>query len=105
MNALTVALFLLVAPSHAYEYYTCDDGQVSKWPSGAAASGTTTGSFSSAVSPYSLTIGVAISRSSAGTSTGDLNFQVTPIPEPETYALMMAGLGALGFVARRRQRG
>jgi hypothetical protein len=73
--------------------------------SGAAASGTATGSFTSAVSPYSLTIGVAISRSSAGTSTGDLNFQVTPIPEPETYALMMAGLGALGFVARRRQRG
>lgn len=28
---------------------------------------------------------------------------VTPVPEPETYALMMAGLGALGFVARRRR--
>lgn len=28
---------------------------------------------------------------------------VTPVPEPETYALMMAGLGALGFVARRRK--
>ena len=30
---------------------------------------------------------------------------ITPtIPEPETYALMIAGLGALGFVARRRKR-
>lgn len=26
------------------------------------------------------------------------------MPEPETYALMLLGLGAIGFVARRRQR-
>jgi len=28
-----------------------------------------------------------------------------PIPEPETYAMMLAGLGALGFLARRRNNG
>ena len=71
--------------------------------SGAAYSGTTAGSFSPVANPYSLTIGVAISRASAGTSTGDLNLQVAAIPEPETYALMLAGLGAIGFVAKRRK--
>ena len=33
---------------------------------------------------------------------GSINF-LTPIPEPETYALMLAGLAAVGFVARRRR--
>ncbi len=28
---------------------------------------------------------------------------VTAVPEPETYALMLAGIGALGLVARRRR--
>lgn len=28
----------------------------------------------------------------------------TPVPEPETYAMMLAGLGLLGFAARRRQK-
>ena len=28
---------------------------------------------------------------------------VTPVPEPETYALMLAGLGVIGAVARRRR--
>jgi hypothetical protein len=34
----------------------------------------------------------------------DINFQVTAaIPEPGTYALMLAGLGVVGLIARRRR--
>jgi hypothetical protein len=29
----------------------------------------------------------------------------TPVPEPETYAMMLAGLGLIGFLARRRKSG
>jgi hypothetical protein len=29
---------------------------------------------------------------------------VTPVPEPESYAMMLAGLGLFGFVARRKSK-
>jgi hypothetical protein len=41
--------------------------------------------------------------STAWSYTITINQVAAPIPEPETYALMLAGLGALGFVARRRK--
>ncbi|MDP3818609.1 MAG: FxDxF family PEP-CTERM protein [Methylotenera sp.] len=33
------------------------------------------------------------------------NHAVLAVPEPETYAMMLAGLGLMGFVARRRKNG
>jgi hypothetical protein len=33
-----------------------------------------------------------------------VGLKVTAVPEPETYALMLAGLGAVGFLSRRRRR-
>ena len=75
--------------------------------SGAATSGDIVGSYMALVSPYSLTLGVAISRTTAGTSTGALHLGpapvVTPIPEPASMTLLGFGLASLG--ARRwRQR-
>ena len=32
-----------------------------------------------------------------------IGVSIAPIPEPETYALLLAGLGLLGFAARRRK--
>ena len=45
-------------------------------------------------------MGVA-NGTSGGIYTGAIS--VTAVPEPETYAMMLAGLAALGFLARRRQ--
>lgn len=43
----------------------------------------------------------------AGAIRGQLQYVGTataPVPEPETYALMLGGLGVVGFVAARRRR-
>ena len=34
----------------------------------------------------------------------DLGYAVAIVPEPETYAMMLAGLSMLGWVARRRRK-
>lgn len=57
----------------------------------------TGGSFDFFVNDVSLTAGHLISVS------GTILSQVTAVPEPETYALFMAGLAAVGFMARRRK--
>ena len=36
---------------------------------------------------------------------GSVGAVTTPVPEPETYALMLAGLGVIGFMASRRRKG
>ncbi|MFC3375878.1 PEP-CTERM sorting domain-containing protein [Rugamonas sp. CCM 8940] len=47
-----------------------------------------------------------VGQSSATVNTIRYDFTVMrPVPEPETYAMLLAGLGLVGFMARRRQRG
>jgi len=50
-----------------------------------------------------FTVGATFANSQGGPETISAIRLVTAIPEPETYALMLAGLGALGFIARRRR--
>ncbi len=49
---------------------------------------------------------LTVGGNSTGTLGGIYNgaISVTAVPEPETLAMMLAGLGALGFVARRRKQ-
>lgn len=36
-------------------------------------------------------------------TSGGVDFNLSPIPEPETYAMLLAGLGLMGFMTRRRK--
>ena len=48
-------------------------------------------------------VNVHTTLNSGGAVRGQL-IEVTAVPEPSTYAMLLAGIAALGFVARRRQR-
>lgn len=54
----------------------------------------------STMSPLSLTVFGSGFPSNAGYS---VSITAMPVPELETYALMLAGIGAMGFVALRRK--
>lgn len=77
----------------------------------ADATSVSTGGFTSfAVSGASITL-TASSAAGSFASIGaqpqnKLKFEFTaaPVPEPESYALLLAGLGAIGLVVRRRQQ-
>lgn len=50
---------------------------------------------------YYLWVSGLATGSAGGIYSGAVS--VSAVPEPETYAMMLAGLAALGFLARRRQ--
>lgn len=56
----------------------------------------------STASAYSVNIWSVTGQGPSGLGAQDVAV-FAPIPEPETYLMMMAGLGLMGFVARRRQ--
>lgn len=64
--------------------------------------------------PHELVSSQAVIYSAAVTSTGDITqvgyydaaFQLSPhVPEPQTWAMLLAGLGLIGLQLRRANRG
>jgi hypothetical protein len=50
------------------------------------------------------TIGSGVNDQGNAQDLSHASLYVTPIPEPEIFAMMMAGLGLMGFIARRRKQ-
>ena len=78
-----------------------DDSSIASW----AFSGTTGSSTHTVSNMVAGNYFYVVSGSADGMAGGQytLASTVTAVPEPETYAMMLAGLGALGFLARRRR--
>ena len=51
--------------------------------------------------PLVLTV---MGNTKGGSYGGTFNLNLAPVPEPETYSMMLAGLGILAFLARRRKQ-
>jgi hypothetical protein len=50
-----------------------------------------------------ITNGVALNNSGDPQALSHASLYLAPVPEPQTYALMLAGLGLVGFAASRRK--
>ena len=96
-------LSIFVSNAHAQEVPVCDFSNWSMTDSFCVVSD----SSNSIISPTSDS-GTSSNSGSVDSmflnyDSSDRNWNVSPVPEPEIYAMMGVGLGLLGWVARRKK--
>lgn len=115
LNGAVTQSSQLFIGSSAYFYYTASTpGTVEKTSSSLVSSGS--GLYSTLI----VDDGYYYAAGQKGTGTASTNITavtyifsavtngtppITPVPEPETYAMLLAGLGLMGVLARRRKHG
>ncbi len=80
-----------------------DDISLGAWAFNGSSSSTTHTASPLLAGTYYYTVGGGTTGSAGGLYT--LVSSVSAVPEPEALAMMLAGLGAIGFLAARRNRG
>jgi len=82
---------ILLGPGNTFEYKPV------YWVDAASAAGTYSASF--------RLVNLAVTSPIGDSGTFHFDFAVTPVPEPELYALLALGLPLVGWMARRRRTG
>ena len=86
LSGINGAFVLAIKAGNAFSLYAFSDGELIEWD----------------------TLGVGFTNPGGQTQIGQglshATVYTTAIPEPETYALLMAGLAFVGWASRRRQR-
>ena len=82
----------------APRYFLWDDGRVTDLSAVLAEEGVSVGIFTGMLNDVGQIVFNGTSRDGVVTP-----YLITPIPEPSTYALMLAGLGTLAWIAWRKR--
>ena len=105
-NAVTSSAFQLAA----WEIMSDNTATLNLTTANFTASGSALGAIGTAQSwlnnlgTATPTMELSVWRADVQGSTQDLAVFAAPVPEPETYAMLLAGLGLMGFVANRRKQ-